>query len=108
MAESAGADLFLQVVKYIDEKPEVEVSELLGRWAGTPEHGVLLGLLQRPVTLPDAGLQAELTDGVARLLASWRRADRHQVLAEVRQEPSREKFAEYWALKRGLAEGEQG
>ncbi len=107
LSDQDGTDLFLQVVKYVDENPEADTAELLGRWAGTPEHAVLLGLLKRPVALPEGAVQAELSEGVARYLSLTERADRRRRLAEVRQEPSHEKFAEYWSLKRGLSESEE-
>jgi len=106
---SAGTDddLFTQIIKYLDENPEADTAELLGRWSGTAEHGVLLGLLERPADLPEAALQAELTEGVERYLALKRQAERRAALAEVRQEPSREKFARYWALAGNAPDGEQ-
>jgi DNA primase len=106
LSTSPDDDLFVQVVKYLDENPEAGTAELLGRWSGTAEHGMLLGLMERSVALPEAAMQAELSDGVARLLALKRQAQRLQALAEVRQEPSREKFAEYWSLTRDAPEGE--
>jgi DNA primase len=101
LSQQPDNDLFIEVVKYVDENPDVQPSEILGRWSGTAEHGVLLGLLERPMALPEPAMQAELAEGVERYLEALRRADHRQVLAEVRQEPSKEKFAEYWSLKRG-------
>jgi hypothetical protein len=49
-------------------------------------------------------MQAEFVEGVARLAEMRDRADRRRVLAEVGQEPSREKLAKYWSLKRGTAD----
>jgi DNA primase len=100
-------DLFGQVVRYLVENPDAGSTEVLGRWSGTPEHDALLGLLSRAIPLPEAAMQAEFTEGVARLVLHSRRAERHRVLAQVRQEPSRENFAEYWSLKRAaLTESE--
>jgi hypothetical protein len=101
LSRQPDTDLFIEVVKYVDENPDVQPSEILGRWSGTAEHRVLLGLVERPIALPEPAMQAELAEGVERYLEALRRADHRQVLAEVRQEPSKEKFAEYWSLKRG-------
>jgi DNA primase len=108
LSAQPGADLFVDVVRYLDQNPEVETSEILGRWSGTADHGVLLGLLQRPLVLPEGAMQAELAEGVARYLDLARRTERRQLLAEVRQEPSKEKFAEYLSLKQGLPAPERG
>jgi DNA primase len=98
-------DLFGQVVRYLVESPDSGSAEVLGRWSGTPEHDALVGLLTRNSPLPEAAMQAEFTEGVGRLLLHSRRAERHRLLAEVRQDPSREKLAEYWSLKRSAGNG---
>jgi hypothetical protein len=107
LAEQPEPDLFIEVIKYLVDNPEAQSAEIVGRWSGTAEHRVLLGLLERPAALPEPAMQAELAEGVARYLELKRRADRRQVLAEVRQEPSKEKFAEYWSLKRDLPASER-
>ena len=101
-------DLFIQVVKYLDDNPEADTAEILGRWAGTEAHRVLVELLRQPSALADAAaIQGEFTDGVTRFLALGRRAERRRALAEVRQAPSRENFERYWsALKHGGGDGE--
>jgi len=107
LSSQPADDLFIQLVKYLDENPEAENAEILGRWAGTPEHDTLLGLLRTPLGLSATEIQAELAAGVENYLALQRRAQRRQTLAEVRQEPSRENFQRYWsALKQGVIEGD--
>ena len=36
----------VQFVKYLDENPEADTAEILGRWAGTQAHRILVELLQ--------------------------------------------------------------
>ena len=95
----AESDLFLEIVNYIDEKPDADVTEILGRWSGTADHPTLLALLDQPAALAEGALQAEFSDGVDRYLGLRSRADRQKMLAEVRKEPSREKFAAFWTAK---------
>jgi DNA primase len=108
LSEQPGRNLLVQLVRYVDQNPDTETAEILGRWSGTPEHDVLTGLLARPATLHDTAMQAEFSEGVSRYLELCRRADRRQVLAELRQERSKEKFLEYWSLKRGTSELDGG
>ncbi len=94
------ADLFLEIVRYIDNNPEADTAEILGRWSGTADHRILSTLVAQPVALADGALQAEFTDGVERYLQLRDRADRQKLLAEVREDPSREKFEAFWSAKR--------
>lgn len=97
-------DLLVQVAKYLFDNPEATTTEVLGRWSGTPEHGVLLALLSRNTPLPAGAMQSEFVEGVQRLADIRRRADRQRVLAEVGEQPSREKLEEYWQLKQRQAD----
>ncbi len=99
--EDPGAGLFVDVAKYIDNNPEADSAEILGRWSGTPAHEQLLGLLQQPSALPAEALQSEFTEGVGKYLDLRRRAAGRAKLAEVQQAPSREKLAEYWEHRQG-------
>ncbi len=98
--QESGTDLFLDIVKYIDNNPDVDLAEILGRWSGTADHSTLVALLGQPAGLAEGALQAEFTDGVDRYLQLSGRADRQKLLAEVRKEPSREKFEAFWTAKR--------
>ena len=91
------------IVSYIDKNPDVDLSEILGRWSGTADHATLLALLDQPAALAEGALQAEFSEGVDRYLGLRSRADRQKLLAEVRKEPSREKFAAFWTAKRAAA-----
>ena len=93
-ADLLGDDL------YIDNNPDVDAAEILGRWSGTADHSTLVALLDQPAGLAEGALQLEFADGVDRYLWLCGRADRQKLLAEVRKEPSREKFAAFWTAKR--------
>jgi DNA primase len=108
LSEQPGEDLLAVVVRYLDQNPDADTAEILGRWSGTAEHRTLAELLTRPITLSETGVQAEFSDGVASFLTLRRRAHRQSKLAEVRQEPSREKFVEYWSLNQATAKPEEG
>mgnify|MGYP001814712732 CR=1 FL=1 len=99
-AQGSETDLFLDIVNYIDNNPDVGVAEILGRWSGTADHSTLVALLDQPVGLAEGAMQAEFTDGVDRYLQLSSRADRQKLLAEMRKEPSREKFEAFWTAKR--------
>jgi hypothetical protein len=93
-------DLFLEVVKYIAENPSADTAEILGRWSGTGDQQALLALLEQSAPLAVTAVQAEFADGVSRYLALRSQADRRRLLAEVRQDPSREKFQAFWSARR--------
>jgi DNA primase len=99
LRELRPGDLFVDMVNYIDQNPEAERPELLGRWAGHEAHAELVGLANRQLGIADEAMAAEFADGVGRLLAQRRRADRRALLAEVKQDPSDEKFRQFWSLK---------
>ncbi len=108
LLEQADSDLFLQIVKYLDENPEADTSAILGRWSGTAEHGVLLGLLNGAPRLPEEAVQGEFAEGVTQYLEQRHRAERHRRLARVQQEPTREEFLAWWALRRNATDPERG
>jgi hypothetical protein len=89
------------VARYVDQHPEAEPVEILGRWSGTAAHALLVQLLQSPLALDEHALQGEFTAGVEKLLGALDRAERQRLLAELRSEPSREKLQAYWARRRG-------
>jgi DNA primase len=94
-------DLLVEVARYVDQHPEAEPVEILGRWSGTAAHALLVQLLQSPLALDEHALQGEFTAGVEKLLGALDRAERQRLLAELRSEPSREKLQAYWARRRG-------
>lgn len=98
IAQDEG-DLFLDIVKYIDENPEADTALLLGRWSGDTAHGELVGLFERRVDLAEGAMQAEFVEGVARYIAGANSALRRRLLAEIKEEPSTEKLKRFWALK---------
>jgi DNA primase len=109
LSGTAGPDLFLEIVNYIDQNPGVDTTEILGRWSGTEDHRALLGMLEQPMPLDDTALQGEFADGVDRYLALREQSDRRRLLAEMRQDPSREKFQAFWhARHRTGAAAEEG
>jgi len=99
-------DLLVEVVRYVAQNPEAEPVEILGRWSGTAAHALLLQLLQAPLAIDEHAQQGEFTDGVAKLLLAIERAERQRLLAELREDPTREKLAEFWLRKQGAASGE--
>ncbi|MFP6817183.1 MAG: DNA primase [Pseudomonadales bacterium] len=101
LRESAGGDLLVDMVNYIDKNPQAELPELLGRWAGHEFHEELLALADRQLDIDGAAMAAEFADGVASHLGQARRAQRRRLLAEMKEDPSDEKFRRFWTLKRG-------
>lgn len=94
LSEQPEPDLFVEVVRYLDQNPGADTAEILGRWSGTPEHDVLLGLAAERLALPEPALQAELAEGVARYLASKEKAARLGKAAQLRHDPSTKAFQE--------------
>jgi DNA primase len=101
LGDAAPGDLLIDMVKYVDENPSAELPELLGRWAGHEAHEELLGLADRPLDIDQAAMAAEFADGLDRYLEQRNRADRLRMLAELKQNPSEEKFRRFWSLRRG-------
>ncbi|MCZ6619170.1 MAG: DNA primase [Gammaproteobacteria bacterium] len=100
-------DLFLDVVKYLDENPEADSALLLGRWSGDAAHGELVALFERRLDLTDGAMTAEFVEGVARYVAGANSARRRRLLAEIREQPSTEKLKRFWKLKQ-LSNKNQG
>ncbi|MCZ6709507.1 MAG: toprim domain-containing protein, partial [Gammaproteobacteria bacterium] len=105
LRDSADGDLLADMVNYIDKNPRAERPELLGRWAGHEFHEELLELADRQLDIDDAAMAAEFVDGVASHLDQARRAQRRRLLAEMKDDPSDEKFRRFWTLKRGQNDG---
>jgi DNA primase len=101
LRDLAAGDLFVDMVKYVDAHPDAELPELLGRWSGHESHGELLGLADRELNIEADAMAAEFAEGVARYLEQRSRADRRRLLAEMKQDPSEEKFRRFWSLKQG-------
>jgi DNA primase len=101
-------DLLVEVVRYVDGHPEADAVEILGRWAGTAAHPVLVDLLKAPVALEEHALQGEFTAGVDKLLEAQERSERRRLIEEMRDAPTREKFREFWSLRQGGALGGAG
>ncbi|MFM8355305.1 MAG: toprim domain-containing protein, partial [Gammaproteobacteria bacterium] len=97
LASHPAPDLFIEVARYLDAHPEADAVEILGRWTGTPAHERLLELVRQPSALVPHALQGEFTEGVTRLLEGLARDARKRLLAEMRTNPSEEKFREFWA-----------
>ncbi|MCZ6643045.1 MAG: DNA primase [Gammaproteobacteria bacterium] len=96
-------DLFLDVVKYIDENPEADTALLLGRWSGDAAHEELVVLFERQLDLAEGAMQAEFVDGVTRYVARTNSAERRRLLEEMKEEPSTDKLKRFWKLKKADA-----
>ncbi len=94
----AASDLFLQIVRYLDENPQAEASEILGRWSGTAEHGILQGLGSEQLPLTETQIQGGFAEGVDRYLRDARHAEKAR---ELLKNPSKEMLAELQHMKRG-------
>jgi DNA primase len=99
------ADLLADMVIYVDENAEAELPELLGRWSGHEFHDEMLVLADKQLTIDDEAMVAEFSDGVDRHLEQRERADRRRLLADMKQDPTDEKFRRFWSLKQAQKEG---
>jgi DNA primase len=100
---AATGTLLGEVLDYVLTADGASSAAILGRWAGSPVHGQLVELLERPWILGDAALEPEFADAVSKLLSIGARLERRELLDDVHQDPSREKFARFWQLRRGAA-----
>ncbi|MGE0625181.1 MAG: DNA primase [Pseudomonadales bacterium] len=97
----AGEDAFAEVVKYVDENPDTDRSELIGRWAGAPVGAELAKLADAPHTLPEAAIARELADGLKSYVAGKAREARRRALRELKESPSTEKLRALQSLRPG-------
>ena len=70
-AEVAGAveslaaqDVFCEIVNYVAKNPDIDQSEVVGRWTGHEIQGELLKLLETPVNMDDDASEAEFREGI--------------------------------------------
>ena len=99
ISELASADTFAEIIDYLDKNPGVDRSQILGRWAGQPIHTELAKLAQQPMELDVEAMRAEFSDGLQRYVALQARSKRRDLLAQMKEDPSREKLHRFWALK---------
>jgi DNA primase len=101
LRDLAPGDPFVDMVKYLEQNPEADLPELLGRWIGHELHDDLLRLADRRPDIDDDALVADFVDGVRRYLEQRGRANRRELLAELKRDPSEEKLRRFWSLKQG-------
>ncbi|MGA1677026.1 MAG: DNA primase [Pseudomonadales bacterium] len=102
------SDLFIEVVRFLDTRPEADVADILGRWAGTQAHARLIELVTTSFVLDDHALQGEFMAGVSKLLETFARAERRRLLAELRESSSADTFREFWTQRRGASDADDG
>ena len=100
VAEAAETDLFAEIVSYIDEHPDTDRSDILGRWAGQPIAEELARLAGQPLALTREAVAQELADGLASYVAGKAKHERLRILSELQQEPSPEKLKTLTELQR--------
>jgi DNA primase len=88
----ASSDSFAEVVKYIDDNPGADRSELVGRWAGSPLAAEIGRLADQPHTLPEDAVARELQEGLESYVAGKIRETRRQLVSELKEAPSPEKL----------------
>ena len=70
VAACADNETFAEIIKYIDEHPDCDRIEVLGRWAGREVATELGRLADRAPVLSDAAIVAEIAEGPGRLSGS--------------------------------------
>ena len=107
LAECATEDVFADIVSYIDKNPDVELSDVLGRWAGHAAQAEIAALSGRPLHLDSTALSGEFAEGLQRYVEQRARHGRQVLLARMKDSPSADKLEEFWALRRGASGGEK-
>jgi len=97
----AQEDVFAEVVKYVDDNPNTDRSELVGRWAGAPVGAELARLADAPHTLPESAVATELVDGLRSYVAAKEREARRRALLALKEAPSAEKLKALQSLRPG-------
>jgi DNA primase len=98
---SAGEDLFAQIVRYIDQNPNAGIGEILGAWAGEPDHQLLDSARKQPLELAAEAIAAEFQDGVNRLIQLAEDEERRTMLKEMQHAPTKETFLRFMSRKQG-------
>jgi hypothetical protein len=107
LAECATEDVFADIVSYIDKNPDVELSDVLGRWAGHAAQAEIATLSRRPLHLDSTALSAEFAEGLQRYVEQRARHGRQVLLARMKDSPSADKLEEFWALRREASGAEK-
>ena len=89
-----------RVIRYLAEQPHAETATLLGYWAGQEGHDMLVELADRPLVLQGEAQFAEFGDAVDQILVAVERANRRELLRQLKEAGSAEALAQYWELKR--------
>jgi DNA primase len=89
-----------RVVRYLAEQSGAETATLLGYWAGQEGHDMLVELADRPLVLQGEAQFAEFCDAVDQILVAVERANRRELLRQLKEAGSAEALAQYWELKR--------
>ncbi len=95
----ADHDIFAEIVKYIDENPDTDRSELVGRWAGQPVGAELARLADAPHSLPESAVAQELRDGLESYVSGKAREARQRALKDLKESPSAEKLRALQSLR---------
>jgi hypothetical protein len=97
----SGSDIFAEIVNYLNENPEAELSQVVGRWAGEPIADELTRLAAQPLSLSDDAVASELEDGLAAYVSLKAREQRARLLSEIKEAPSTEKLQALRSLQQG-------
>jgi len=100
VAELAVQDTFCDIVNYIAINPEVDQSDVLGRWTGHAIQAELLKLLETPLGMDIEAAAVEFEEGMVRFVEIARRQERRALLARLQSDPSTENLRELMAKTR--------
>jgi DNA primase len=105
IADHAATDIFAEIVKYVDDNPQVDRAELVGRWAGGPIAAELARLAAEPPALAGDALARELEEGL-RIYAGRKAKDqRLRLVSELKESPSTEKLQALRSLQTDRQKG---
>jgi len=88
----ADVDPFAEVVKFVDDNPGADRTELVGRWAGSPLAAEIARVADQPHTLPEEAVARELQEGLEAYVAGKEKEARRQLLSDLKAAPSADKL----------------
>lgn len=94
LAKPEDKGLFAEVMRFLLDKPDAESADLLGHFMGEPGYAQLTALAEVASSVGPASIDAEIADGIARLLANRQRDERTRLLGQMREGGSSEASTE--------------
>ena len=84
--ELPGVPLLVDILQMLHNQPDLSTAMLLEKWRGTEHEGALHRLTRMPLSISEAGVEAEFTGAIARLLKKHQEQRLERLIAKTEVE----------------------